>query len=307
MFDGPAAPRPPTRRTYVPPPEAPPPPGPSAARTEQWPEALYPDDGRYAPPDQGRYAPPGQGGYGAPGWGPDGPPPRGDRAGARRPGRRPDAASGGRGGERSSRSGGSGLPLGLGALVGIVGLGCFVAGLVFLPWFVVSDPVLGDQEVRLADIRSSFSVAETDPDDLAPGPETEATVPEGIPTPGEVGEVAEDQVRDAAASAAASALDEGKARYLELYTGQLWIVAAGAAALAVLFSTILSPRSFALSLLLGFRRAAGAVTVLAGVAHGAALWVVFSGRGAPDPAWGVWLGVGGLAGVLLACIIGPKD
>ena len=104
----------------------------------------------------------------------------------------------------------------------------------------------------------------------------------------------------------ASALDEGKARYLELYTGTLWMVVAGAAVLAVVFSTVLSPRSFALSLLLGFRRLAGAVTVLGAVAHGAALWVVFSGEGAPSPAWGVWLGVGGLAGVLLASIIGPK-
>jgi hypothetical protein len=82
---------------------------------------------------------------------------------------------------------------------------------------------------------------------------------------------------------------------------------AGAAVLAVVFSTVLSPRSFALSLLLGFRRLSGAVTVLGGLAHAAALWVVFSGQGAPSPAWGVWLGVGGLVGVLLASIIGPKS
>jgi hypothetical protein len=48
------------------------------------------------------------------------------------------------------------------------------------------------------------------------------------------------------------------------------------------------------------------VVILAGLAHGAALWVVFTGKGAPDPAFGVWLGVGGLACVLLGCIIGPK-
>ena len=104
----------------------------------------------------------------------------------------------------------------------------------------------------------------------------------------------------------AGAIDSGKSRYLELYTDVLWLVLAGAVALAVLFSTILSPRSFALSLLLGFRRLSGAVTVLAGMAHGAALWIVFTGAGAPTPAPGVWVGVGGLAAVLLACIVGPK-
>ena len=33
---------------------------------------------------------------------------------------------------------------------------------------------------------------------------------------------------------------------------------------------------------------------------------LFSGPGAPSPAVGVWLGVGGLAGVFLACLLGPK-
>jgi hypothetical protein len=47
--------------------------------------------------------------------------------------------------------------------------------------------------------------------------------------------------------------------------------------------------------------------VLAGLAHGAALWIVFTGDGAPTPERGVWLGVGGLAAVLLGCIIGPRD
>ena len=76
--------------------------------------------------------------------------------------------------------------------------------------------------------------------------------------------------------------------------------------LAVVFSTLLAPRSWALSLLLGVRRLAGLATVLAGLAHGVALWIVFTGDGAPTPAFGVWLGVAGLAAVLLGGDIGPK-
>ncbi|HEY8547285.1 MAG TPA: hypothetical protein VIL36_19625, partial [Acidimicrobiales bacterium] len=60
-----------------------------------------------------------------------------------------------------------------------------------------------------------------------------------------------------------------------------------------------------LSLILGFRRLAGFVTVLAAGAYGAAVWVVFSGDG-PSPAIGVWSGFAGLALVFLAAILGPK-
>lgn len=172
-----------------------------------------------------------------------------------------------------------------------------------LPWFTA-----GGQEVTLSDLRTAFTIPETDPIDL-PGandeePSTEG--PDGVPTPDEVGDAVEDEVRDAAAQAAADVIDTGKARYLELYVERLWVFAAVAVALAVVFSTILAPRSFALSLLLGFRRLSGFVTVLVGAAHGAALWIVFTGDGAPTPAFGVWLGLAGLAAVLVACIIGPK-
>ena len=61
-----------------------------------------------------------------------------------------------------------------------------------------------------------------------------------------------------------------------------------------------------MSLLLGVRRIAGAATVLAALVHGAALWVVFSGDGAPSPSFGVWLGLGGLAAVVAGCVIGPR-
>ena len=331
VFDRPAAPRPPGRRSHVPPPAAP---DPSTLPTQQWPGALYPDQGAYAPTDPGAYpptdhrgyAPPDHGRYPPPGaYAPSGDeqPPRGRRSSGDPAGRRrddrPDAPAGGGG---RDRSGGRGFPFGLGALFGVAGLGCFLAALVVLPWFVLTVPAGGDsetgvdEEFRLEDIRSSFTPAETDPEDLLADAEPEAgagtepgaiTVPDGIPTPEELGEAAEDQARDVAATTAASALDEGKARYLELYADTLWMVVGGAVTLAVVFSTILAPRSFALSLLLGFRRAAGAVTVLAAAAHGAALWVVFSGSAAPTPAWGVWLGVGGLAGVLLGCVIGPKS
>ncbi|HET6948888.1 MAG TPA: hypothetical protein VFI47_00830 [Acidimicrobiales bacterium] len=204
---------------------------------------------------------------------------------------------------RSPREGGSGLPLGFGALVGVAGLACLLAALLALPWFEA-----GGREVTLSDLREAFTLAETDPDDLVPG-DTGGTLPdlsEGVPSPEQVSDAVEQQARDAAAETAASVIDSGRSRYLELYTDVLWMVVAGAAALAVVLSTILSPRSFALSLLIGLRGLSAAATVAAGIAHGVALWVVFSGEGAPDPAFGVWLGLGGLAAVLLACIVGPK-
>jgi hypothetical protein len=195
-----------------------------------------------------------------------------------------------------------------------------VLGLAVLPWFVADGG-----GTTLADIRTAFSVAETDPDELLPDPAGDGDqqdpagqgddgpqdgaggdLPVTVPSPDEVSATVEDAVRDEAARVAASAIDSGKARYLELYTDTLWMVAIGAAALAVVFSTILTPRSTVASLLLGIRSLAGLVVVLAAAAHGAALWVVFSGAGAPSPAIGVWLGVGGLAGVLLACLLGPK-
>ena len=203
----------------------------------------------------------------------------------------------------SSRDGGSGLPIGLGALIGFAGLAAFLASLFVLPWFVD-----GGRDVTLADIRSAFTVAQTDPDALLPsGPEAPPPdVTEGVPSPDQVGDAVEQQAREAAADVAASAIDSGRSRYLELYTDTLWLVLAGAVTLATVFSTVLSPRSLALSLILGFRRLAGAVTVLAGIVHGAALSVVFTGTGAPSPASGVWIGVGGLVAVLVGCIVGPK-
>ena len=219
---------------------------------------------------------------------------RGPAPGPRRPpAREPDAR-----GEREGR----GFPLGLGTLLGVAGLVCFLAALLVLPWFEVAG-----QGVTLADIRSSFTIAETDPDDLGLDTGTPTTLPEGIPTPEEISEAVEAEVRDQAAEAAADAIDTGRARYLKLYTRTLWLPVAIGVTLAVLFSTILAPKSAALSLLLGFRRLAGLVVILAAAAHGAALWVVFAGDGGPSPSMGVWLGIGGLAAVFAGCVVGPKD
>lgn len=233
--------------------------------------------------------------------------------------RRPPADAGGRRGRarssgdadgaRSRDRRGVGFPFGLGALVGLLGLAGFLGSLLVLPWFETAG-----EEVTLADIREAFTIPPTDPDSLLPDPggeggagaEQPPTTAEGqLPVPGDVAEAVEAAARDAAAQAAADVIDTGKARYLELYSERLWVAAAVGVSLAVLFSTILAPRSFALSLILGFRRLSGFVTILAGVAHGAALWVVFSGSG-PQPATGVWIGVAGLALVLFGCILGPK-
>jgi hypothetical protein len=316
----PPAPPGPPPRTWNPAPWAPvtrggppPPEPPLPART--WDPAPWATATRAGSPrtDVPGRAPPRPGG--APPAGPDGwPPPRpadrgdaGHRGAARgrpSPAPRPRGPRSPGGGD-ADRAGGTGLrsPLGLGAVVGLSGLVAFLAALLVLPWFTA-----GGEGVTLADIRSAFTVAATDPGDVVPGAgeQTGSTLPEGIPTPDEVTDAAEQQARDAAGTAAAAAIDSGRSRYLELYTDVLWLGVAGVVAAAALASTLLAPRSAALSLLLGVRRIAGAATVLAALIHGAALWVVFSGDGAPSPAFGVWLGLAGLAAVVAGCVIGPR-
>jgi hypothetical protein len=211
---------------------------------------------------------------------------------------RPD----GRGGDRPSRRRrGLRSPVGAGALIEAAGLVCFLLALMVLPWFQAEG-----EDVTLADLRTSFTIPETQPEDLVSGAGEDATGSDGVTSPDEIDDAAAQAARDTAAEAAADTVDSGKARYLELYVERLWAGVAVALALSVLFSTILAPRSFALSLLLGFRRLSGLVIVLAGIAHGVALWVVFTGDGAPDPLFGIWLGVGGLAAMLVGCILGPK-
>ena len=230
-----------------------------------------------------------------------GTPPRrpapGQAPGRAAPPRHPDE------GRPRREGGGIGLPFGAGTVVGVVGFGCFLAALLVLPWFEA-----GGEAVTLSDIRYAFTVPETQPEDILPdnGQQAPPVTDGQVPSPDAVQNAVEDAARDAAAQAAAKAIDTGKARYLELYVDRLWAIAAVGVGLAVLFSTVLSPKSFALSLLLGFRRLSGMVVVLAGLAHGAALWIVFTGTGAPDPAPGVWVGVFGLAAVFVGCVLGPK-
>jgi hypothetical protein len=218
-------------------------------------------------------------------------------AGDRRPParRRPDPG----GYEREPRGGGGGggLPFGLGALFGLAGFAAFVVGLLVLPWFEV-----GGEAVTLSDMRSAFTLAETDPETLLPDSgDTQPLDPStldptaGIPTQDEITDAIESQAREAAAEAAADAIDSGRSRYLEMYTDWIWIALVGAVGLATVLGS-----------LLGLRGLASTLVVLAGVAHGAALWVVFSGSGAPSPGIGVWVGVGGLLGVLAGIIAGPK-
>ena len=209
----------------------------------------------------------------------------------------------GRGDDGRGRSGG-GLrsPIGLGAVVGGLGALAFLAALLVLPWFDAEG-----QDRTLSDLRSAFEVPATDPNDLpGAGDPTASTLPEGIPSPDDVADAVEEEARDTAATAMAGAIDDGKARYLELYAEVLWLPIAAVVAVAAVVSTVLAPRSMALSLLLGVRRLAGAAVVMAGLAHAAALWVVFTGDGAPSPLFGVWLGIAGLAGVLAGCAIGPR-
>lgn len=275
-----------------------------------YPNAGPPPTARY---DRGPAGYPGggpsPGGYPDQGWGaqpPGGPMrPRDTRRAPDDPwggGRYGDGADRGRERGRDREGAGLGFPFGLGTLVGVAGLVAVLLSLMSLPWFTVAG-----QDVALKDIRTAFDLPETDPGDVVPGAGegTGATVPSSIPTPGDVSDAVEQEVRNAAGELAAGFVDSGKGRYLELYAETLWMAVAGACAFAVVFATILSPRSFALSLILGFRRLSGALVVLAGIAHGAALWVVFSGDG-PTPATGVWVGVGGLVAVLVATILGPK-
>ncbi len=211
-------------------------------------------------------------------------------------GRRPEPG----GSDREARGGrgGGGFPFGLGALLGLAGLAAFLVALIVLPWFEVAG-----EGVTLSDMRSAFTLAETDPGTLLPDSGTDTTTLDpstidpgaGIPSQEEITDAIETEARQAAAEAAADAIDSGRSRYLEMYSDIIWIVVAGAVGLAAVLGS-----------LVGMRGLAGSLVVVAAMAHAAALWVVFSGSGAPSPAFGVWLGVGGLAGVLVGIIVGPK-
>lgn len=295
---------PPGGQVHIPAPPEPPPEVPTRPDADAWAprtQAYGQAPGGYAPPydpTPGYEQWPGDPGPGpGPGGGPGPGPGSGAGEGRRRP-RRP------RGEGRPSGGEGMGFPFGLGALLGVAGLVGVLLSLLSLPWFTVAG-----QDVTLSDIRTAYEAGDEAPgteDEPAPEDGSGPTLPEDVTSPGEVGDAVRDEVSDAAGDAAAAAVDSGKARYLELYVERLWLYVAIGTGLAVLFSTILAPRSFALGLLLGFRRLSGFVTLVAAGAHGAALWVLFTGDGSPDPTTGVWIGVAGFVGVFAGCVVGPK-
>ena len=162
--------------------------------------------------------------------------------------------------------------------------------MIVLPWFEV-----GGEEVKLSDMRRAFTLAETDPESLLPdsGSETPPLDPTtSIPSPDEISDAIETEVRATAAQAAADAIDSGRSRYLELYTDIIWMVVAGAWGW---------PRSW--EPLLGLRGLAGSLVLLAAGAHGAALWVVFSGSGRPARG----SGCGWASAAWPACSSGPSS
>jgi hypothetical protein len=115
--------------------------------------------------------------------------------------------------------------------------------------------------------------------------------------------------------------------YLEAYVMAVWLVVVAMAALAVVFATWVVPRSrggrmatgFLMAGVLGLAvnavdgegtvgpRVAGALVLLLCLgAHGAAVYDLFGEDLAPDPAWGVWVGIGGLVLALLGCVMGTR-
>lgn len=262
-------------------------PGDDPYRTQAYPTHQQPGAGVRRPPNQRQAQP-----YGTPRQHPVGRPDQRDPYQYERPPER----------DREPRGGGLRFPIGLGAVFGVAGLGLFVLALTSLPWAKA-----GGQEMTLPDIRDAFATVGDAPEEPAPTTTLPTTLPDGgISTPGEVQDAVEDQVRDAATEAATNAVDSAKGTYLELYSKTIWMVAIVAVGLAVLFATVLAPSSFALRLILGFQRLGGTVTVLVAILHGAALWVVFSGKPAPTPALGVWAGVAGLVFILVGCVLGPR-
>lgn len=264
-------------------------PGDDPYRTQAYPTHQQPGSGVRRPPSQRQPQ-----GYGtAPRQHPIGRPDHHDPYEYERPPER----------DRDRRGGGLQSPVGFGALFGVVGLVLFVLSLTSLPWAKA-----GGQSMTLPDIKEAFATVEDSSGEPAPTTTVPTTLPGdgGIPTPGEVTDAVEDEVRDAATEAATRAVDSAKGTYLELYSTTIWMVAAVVLGLAVLFATVLAPKSFALGLILGFQRLGGTVTVLVAVLHGAALWVVFSGKPAPTPALGVYAGVAGLIFILVGCVLGPR-
>jgi hypothetical protein len=172
---------------------------------------------------------------------------------------------------------------GLGLVVGLAGLLLAILSLTALPW--ISE---GSDDATLSDIRGQF---------------------EGIDPPSEVA-------------------------YVVAYARWVWIVLLVVAAISVLISTALVPSSkgariaiscvvfaffgilaIAIGVLVnlwdergvvGPRINAAFLTTCAIAAHVGAHIDLFTGEGAPDPAFGVWVGHIGLIAVLIGCMIGTR-
>ncbi len=294
---------------WAPPPaaasSAPPMAPPTAPQNPGWPPSQPPGPA-FAPSGPGYGGP--RGGYGAP----PGPPPMvGSTVVRHRPG--------------------------FGLVLGLAGAIALVLSLTTLPW--VSQ---GGEEASFSDIRDVYEnvddltvsplsggagsgqvpTATTTPSGGSLDP-TATTTPEGggsfgqpvgpeLPTPSEVADTAE---------------TTGKNAYLEFYTKWGWIGALVGVSLAILFAMLVVPSNKAGRMLTGFLmaglvglglnaaddeggvapRICGAlVTLLAGALHAGAVWSLFSEELAPDPAVGVWAGLGGLAVVLIGCVAGTR-
>jgi hypothetical protein len=218
---------------------------------------------------------------------------------------------------------------GAGLVIGLVGLVAFLASVTFLPW------VSGrGEDVTFGDIREVFDQV----DDLGVGVSdttTATTLPPDLTLPPEASVPADDSLGpvvspfdDLGTPVSPSApIGNDEFDFMEFYAKGLWILVAVMAVLAVVFSTAFVPRSrgaravtgFLLAGMLGLAvaladdegsvgpRVCGAlVTLLCLGAHGFALIELFGDEFAPDPAYGVWAGVGGLVAVLVGCVMGTR-
>ncbi|HEY8527372.1 MAG TPA: hypothetical protein VIL48_20570 [Acidimicrobiales bacterium] len=199
-------------------------------------------------------------------------------------------------------------------MLGLIGALALVASLAMLPWVEANG-----QEVTFSDIRDAYEAM----DELTNAPLAPPSAPDGssgssgldlsdIPTTGELTE---------------TATNTGKNAYLEVYTAWGWIGVLAGVSVAILFSTLVVPSSKGGRLVTGFLtagllgllfnvgddegrfgpRISGAIATLgAGGFHLAAVWALFSEDLSPDPAMGVWVGVGGLVAVFVACIVGTR-
>ncbi|HLM64299.1 MAG TPA: hypothetical protein VK306_08390 [Acidimicrobiales bacterium] len=143
---------------------------------------------------------------------------------------------------------------------------------------------------------------------VVPGTPVPTTLPSAVPAPsGPMGSLGGD--------------------YIDAFAEWGWIAVLVLTGIAVLFSTLIVPRSFAGRLVTGFLTAAvvgllvnaadregtsaprvtGAlVTILAGAGFAGAVWQLFGEDTAPSPAWGVWVGVGGATAAMLGCLLGTR-